>query len=358
MDYFGDRLISWYERNKRELPWRNSNDPYKIWLSEIILQQTRVDQGLAYYLRFVEKYPNVYKLAQAPEKEVFKLWQGLGYYNRAANMIATARTIVEKHNGVFPARRNDLLKLKGIGSYTSAAIASMAFEEPVAVVDGNVYRVVSRVFGIHTPINTTAAKNEFDAVATNLLAKHPPAVFNQALMEFGALYCKPRNPDCERCIFQLECYAFQKNLIKELPVKKAKTVVVNRYFYYFVIEFQDNDSDFVYMKKREARDIWKNLFDFFMVEVSEKIDPLKAVAQLPKFNFKPDQKYFTKSISSEYIHLLSHQKIHAYFIRIIVDKKLENNRDKSLLLINKKEIGKYPVPRLIDRYLKEHKIIK
>lgn len=357
MEDFGDRLNSWYDRNKRDLPWRNSNDPYKIWLSEIILQQTRVDQGLDYYLRFVEKYPTVFKMASASEDEIFKLWQGLGYYNRAANMISTARTIVEKHNGIFPGNRDELLKLKGVGSYTSAAIASMAFEEPVAVVDGNVYRVVSRVFGVKTPINTSAAKLEFDTIASDLLGKHPPGKYNQALMEFGALFCKPQNPDCEQCIFRSGCYAFENNLVKDLPVKKAKTAVRKRYLYFFVLEIEDKDSEFFYIRKRKSKDIWKNLYDFPLFESKEKIDPLDAVSRSTLLNADLNQNFRIKSISSEYTHILSHQKINAQFIRLIVDKNFKINGDNSLLLVNKNELLTYPVPRLIERYLKEQKII-
>jgi A/G-specific adenine glycosylase len=355
VENFGESLISWYDRNKRDLPWRNSKDPYKIWLSEIILQQTRVDQGLGYYLRFVDKYPDVFKLAAAPEEEVFKLWQGLGYYNRATNMLLAARTIVKKHKGIFPDNRNDLLKLKGIGTYTSAAIASMVFEEPVAVVDGNVYRVLSRVFGIKTPINTAAAKVEFDAIASELLKDQPPGTFNQAMMEFGALFCKPRNPDCEHCIFQSRCFAFSTDMVHQLPVKKAKMVVVERYFYYLVVELKDTGS--FYMNKRESKDIWKNLYDFPLEERTEKTDPLDVLTHTPFLNSTMNQHLKIKSVSHEYRHLLSHQRIHAQFIRLVVDKKLKSSIDKSLLLITKKEIINYPVPRLIERYLEEQKII-
>lgn len=358
MEDFGDKLINWYKENKRDLPWRRSKDPYKIWLSEIILQQTRVDQGLPYYIRFVEYFPDVFKLAAAAQDQVFKLWQGLGYYSRAANMISTAKTIVEKYNGIFPDSRDELLKLKGVGSYTSAAIASLAFEEPVAVVDGNVYRAISRIFGINTPINTSRAKKEFDKIATELMGNHAPGVFNQALMEFGALYCKPRNPNCQHCIFQANCFAFATNSVEGLPVKKSKPVVKKRYFYYFLIEIKQGSSELLYIRKRKSKDIWKNLYDFPIFESNEKIEPLKTIYQT--FFFKPGLEKDVKvgSISHEYKHLLSHQKIHAQFIRLIVDKKFIDNRDNSLLLIDKKELIKYPVPRLIEKYLQDYKIIK
>jgi len=354
---FGDRLISWYNHNKRDLPWRNINDPYKIWLSEIILQQTRVNQGLAYYQRFVEKYPNVFKLANAPQEEVFKLWQGLGYYNRAANMISAAKTIVKEFGGKFPDSRSELLKLKGVGNYTSAAIASMAFNEPVPVVDGNVYRVISRVFGIKTPINTTAAKKEFDEITQKLMKKHSPGTFNQALMEFGALLCKPRNPNCETCIFQTACFAFKNKSVDLLPVKKPKANVTKRYFCYIVFEFTEGKTDFLYIKKRENNDIWKNLYDFPSIETKEQTDPLEAVSKYFSECSTPLADITIASVSPEYTHLLSHQKIHARFIHVVLDRKLKNDRDNSLLLIPNNKIITYPVPRLIDRYLKEQKII-
>lgn len=358
MGDFGDRLINWYAFNKRNLPWRKSIDPYKIWLSEIILQQTRVDQGLSYYIRFVERFPDVFSLASAPQEEVFKMWQGLGYYNRAANMISTAKTIVEKLNGVFPDNRDELLKLKGVGRYTSAAIASFAFEEPVAVVDGNVYRVISRLFGIKTPINTSAAIKEFEKIASELMGDLNPGLFNQSIMEFGALYCKPGNPNCKECIFQSGCYAFANDAVSSLPVKKPKITISKRYFYYFLLEIKEDDTELIFVRKRKTKDIWKNLYDFPLVESKEKMDPLNAIHELPFLLHHKKQGIKIQSISHEYTHLLSHQKIYAQFLRLIVNKKIISDPDNSLLLIDRNEIINYPVPRLIERYLQDQKIIE
>lgn len=358
MDKFGERIISWYTKNKRELPWRSGCDPYEIWLSEIILQQTRVDQGLAYYLRFVDRFPDIFSLADASGDEVFKLWQGLGYYNRAANMLIAAKTIVEEYSGVFPQDPKELIKIKGIGSYTSAAIASLAFGVSIPVVDGNVYRVLSRIFGIKTPINTSNGKKEFENKAAELIKGYPPGTFNQAVMEFGALYCKPKNPNCETCIFKMKCYAHNNKSVSELPVKKKKTVVTNRYLYYFLVEIVENGFPGIYIKKRTAKDIWKNLYDFPLIESKKSIDPLDAIAKFVSEYHLLHSGFSIRSISEIFHHQLTHQKIHAQFIRLIVDKKMMMNSDNSLLLIKVKDLINYPVSRLIDRYIKENNIIK
>ena len=222
---FSKRLKQWYLQNKRELPWRSTQDPYKIWLSEIIMQQTRVEQGLPYYLRFTEAYPNVHSLANAPEQEVLKLWQGLGYYSRARNLHTTAIRVSKELDGNFPDHYKELKTLKGVGDYTASAIASFCFNEPVAVVDGNVYRVLSRVFGVETPINSTQGIKEFKALAQELIDHKDPATFNQAIMEFGAIQCKPQNPLCETCPFNDVCLALKNDQIKELPVKIKKTKI-------------------------------------------------------------------------------------------------------------------------------------
>ena len=219
MDFFAKRLIKWYNFNKRELPWRSTSDPYKIWLSEIILQQTQVNQGLSYYLKFVEEFQTVKDLAKAPADKVMKLWQGLGYYSRARNLHEAAKNIVNEHKGEFPKAYEDIRALKGVGDYTAAAIASIAYNLPYAVVDGNVYRVLSRIFGIETPIDSTSGKKEFNELANELLTKKNPADYNQAIMEFGALYCRPKNPDCTNCIFNDKCEAYRLNKINLLPVK-------------------------------------------------------------------------------------------------------------------------------------------
>ncbi|MFZ4583041.1 MAG: A/G-specific adenine glycosylase, partial [Paludibacter sp.] len=228
-------LINWYEHNKRELPWRDISDPYRIWISEIILQQTRVNQGISYYLRFVDRFPDVKALATAHEDEVLKYWQGLGYYSRARNLHKTAQIIVEKHNGNFPNSYTEIVQLKGIGAYTAAAICSFAYNQPYGVVDGNVYRVLSRLFAIQTPIDSSQAKNEFSDLATNLLNNSNPGIHNQAIMEFGALQCVPVQPECNTCPFQKTCKAYELDLVDKLPIKASKTKVRERFFNYFFI---------------------------------------------------------------------------------------------------------------------------
>ena len=235
MKHFSEKIIAWYDQNKRDLPWRNTKDAYLIWLSEIILQQTRVDQGMDYYLKFAKEFPTVKHLAKADNEKVMKLWQGLGYYSRARNLHTTAKIISEKYHGKFPDEYSDILSLKGVGNYTAAAIASFAFNKPYAVVDGNVYRVLARVFGIESPIDSTQGKKEFETLATELLDRKKPASHNQAIMELGALQCKPVNPDCSICALNTMCFAYSKKRINELPVKAKKTKVRNRYFNYIVL---------------------------------------------------------------------------------------------------------------------------
>ena len=354
---FGARLIRWYEIHKRDLPWRHSNDPYKVWLSEVILQQTRVNQGLPYYNRFVAKYPDVRSLAQADRDEVFKLWQGLGYYNRAANMLEAAQTLANQHNGIFPQTIEELLSIKGIGPYTAAAIASIAFKVPEPVVDGNVYRVLSRNFGIDTPIDTSSARKTFTKLARGLMGEHDPGQFNQALMEFGALHCKPKNPDCSACIFQPGCHAFADGTVDKLPVKKSQMAVKNRYFNYLVVEVVNETSGKIYLKKRPKGDIWSQLYDFPLLETGMDANIEELVQQSAYFKTLNKGGYSVTNISKEYKHKLTHQLIHARFIHLIVNKKLNHPVFKSLTLVERNKIVEYPVPRLIDRYLKEQQII-
>ena len=260
--YFSKKVVEWYRLNQRSLPWRETKDPFHIWLSEIILQQTRVNQGLPYYEKFIEAFPSVDKLAAASEQKVLRLWQGLGYYTRARNLHKCAKMIVNSYGGSFPASYNELLLLPGIGAYTAAAIASISFNESVAVVDGNVYRVLSRVFGISTEINSPKGKKEFFELANQLIDKKNPAMFNQAVMEFGALFCKPVNPSCESCTFKASCFAYNNNLVASLPVKKKNKPARRRYFYYFVIQ----SGKSLLMSKRGKKDIWEGLYDFYLLE--------------------------------------------------------------------------------------------
>ena len=355
MEMFGRKLIKWYLKNQRKLPWRETKDPYRIWLSEIIMQQTRVSQGLEYYRKFVSNFPDVFSLTAAPETKVYKLWQGLGYYNRAQNLMQAARTIANEYQGQFPETKEELMKIKGIGPYTAAAIASIAFGKPDPVVDGNVFRVLSRVFGIDTPIDTAKGKKEFTSLAGRLMKGQSPGDFNQALMEFGAVWCKPRNPDCDHCIFFEECYARKNNIVSQLPVKKPKTRIKDRFFYYMVAQTKNG---VILMKKRGPDDIWKNLYDFPVIVTNERTKPLEnLIALFEKISFN-DMIYTIKHISNEYIHLLTHQRIHAVFIRLIVENFPENTPENDLLLINKNDIEKYPVPRLVEQYLQDQKLIK
>lgn len=355
---FASRIVNWYEKNKRNLPWRNTSDPYKIWLSEIILQQTRVEQGMDYYLKFTNRFPDIFSLERATQNEIYKMWQGLGYYNRANNLMAAAKTIVNKYKGVFPETPEELIKIKGIGPYTAAAISSIAFGYPQAVVDGNVFRLLSRIFGIATPINTGRGKKEFEILAGELLKNNQPGTFNQAIMEFGALYCKPKNPDCTHCIFFSDCMAIRLNKVKQFPVKTNKIVVRNRYFYYLLIELNNENETSFYLKKRDNKDIWKNLYDFPMLESESRINPVEALESLLATALFSKQKFSVASISDEYRHQLTHQKIHAVFIRLIVDKNSEQLSEKSILLVNQNELINYPVPRLLERYLQDQEILK
>ena len=354
---FWDLLSKWYTQNKRDLPWRQTREPYAIWLSEVILQQTRINQGLDYYLRFLEAYPDVFSLAKASKDEVYRLWQGLGYYNRADNLMKTAKQIAETYNGKFPADLQQLKSLPGIGDYTAAAIASISFDLSAPVVDGNVYRVLSRIFGIKTPIDTSQGKKEFTEKAAALMQHHPPAVFNQAMMEFGALHCLPANPDCENCIFRKTCVAFSKGKQMDFPVKRSKTKVRDRHIYYFVIQTSDKEPKF-FIKKRENRDIWRNLYDFPSVESAKALsNPEEALTTAQKQGLFSFQKYKVGTVSKKYEHKLSHLRIFATFIPIILSEEPKKEPENSLLLISQSTLNKYPVPQLIVRYMQDYKII-
>ncbi|MEX2350372.1 MAG: A/G-specific adenine glycosylase [Flavobacteriaceae bacterium] len=305
---FTSKLIQWYRQHKRDLPWRKTKEPYRVWLSEIMLQQTRIDQGLSYYLKFIETFPTVHHLASASEEEVLKLWQGLGYYSRARNLHHTARYVVENGNGKFADNYKDLLALKGIGDYTASAIASICYNEPQAVVDGNVYRVLSRVFGIKTPVNATGALKEFKAVAQKHLDSKDPGEFNQALMEFGALYCKPQNPDCNHCIFKEDCYAFNHQMVTELPVKTSRTKVRNRFFNYLVVLSSDDKT---ILEKRTASGIWKNLYQFPLIEKKE--NQALEIKEVKEFLNVAEIESISLYSEKPVVHKLSHQHLHIQF---------------------------------------------
>lgn len=349
--YFSNKLIVWYLQNKRELPWRNTTNPYHIWLSEIMLQQTRVLQGLPYYLKFVETYPKVENLANAPEDKVLKLWQGLGYYSRARNLHATAKMVAEEMNGIFPNTYKDLLKLKGVGDYTASAIASISFNKPEAVVDGNVYRVLSRFFGISTPINTSGGQKEFKQLAQELIDRDQPGAFNQAIMEFGARFCVPQNPDCPTCIFNDSCAAFQQKKVGELPVKIKLKPVKIRFFNYLVFLFENERT---VLKQRNGKGIWHKLYEFPLIETSEEIN-LSTLQKLPQF------KDFTAKINIENIslysekpvvHKLSHQHLNTHFW-IVETSRLSGNAETTESAIPISEVKNYAVPVLIGNFVSD-----
>lgn len=338
-------IYKWYNNNKRDLPWRETSDPYKIWISEIILQQTRVAQGISYYNRFVEQFPTVFELANASEDTVLKLWQGLGYYSRARNLHFTAKYIVNNYKGFFPNDFKSILSLKGIGSYTAAAIASIAFGLPNAAVDGNVYRVISRYYGISTPVDSGKGKNEIQKIANKLISEKNPGLHNQAFMEFGALQCLPKSPDCNLCPLFDTCYAANKNLTDVLPVKEKKVKQRTRYFYYYVIESKDS----ILLEKRTGEDIWKNLYQFPLIESEYELSENEIFNLATPVNTLNNTNF--KSISGSVKHVLTHQNIFARFVHIEVeDYKL---KDSNIIRVNKKDIYKFAVPRLLENYLKK-----
>lgn len=341
-------LIAWYNENKRDLPWRDITDPYKIWISEIILQQTRVNQGLDYYLRFINRFPDVKSMALASEDEVLKLWQGLGYYSRARNLHKAAKQIRSEFNGIFPKEYSQILSLSGIGEYTAAAIASFAYNLPHAVVDGNVYRFLSRYFAIETPIDGNTGKKEFAELAQHLLPTENISDYNQSIMEFGALQCVPVSPDCENCPLATSCRAFELNIVSQLPVKKQKTKVTNRFFNYLKIEFEGK----IFIQKRTKNDIWKNLYEFPLIE-SESLLRVNELITNNEFQslFEGIENIEIGKITNPMKHVLSHRVIFAQFISIKISEI--NNNFKNLICISETEIGKFAVSRLIELYLEK-----
>jgi A/G-specific adenine glycosylase len=343
-----EQLLNWYKSHQRDLPWRKTNNPYKIWLSEIILQQTRVDQGMDYYYRFIEMFPTVQALAQTEEQTVLRLWQGLGYYSRARNLHKTAKAIVNDHNGIFPNNYTSILQLKGIGKYTAAAIASHAFGLPFAVVDGNVYRFLARYFAIDTAIDTSAGQKTFLDLAQNILNKEMPSVHNQAIMEFGALYCKPKKPDCLNCIFVAECRAFTEKRVNVLPYKKGKTKVRNRFLNYWVIKDEDEK---LFLKKRNEKDVWQNLYDFPLFESDENLSETALFDSNAIIDFIGNSRFVLKKISPVKVHLLSHQKLHIRFIELHLSGQLHT--EKELQKFTSAEIEKLPLPKPIEEFLSD-----
>ena len=342
MTDFTTQLLQWYKLHKRPLPWRETTDPYKIWISEIILQQTQVVQGTGYYFKFLKHYPNVKALANAEEDEVLRLWQGLGYYSRARNLHKAAKTIVKDFETTFPDNYTDLLSLNGIGPYTAAAIASFAYNLPYAVIDGNVYRFLSRLKGIDTPIDSNEGKKQFDDLANALLNKKDPANHNQAMMEMGATVCKPKNPDCLKCPFHVDCAAYQTGQVDNLPVKSKKTKQRHRYFHYFWVYSGENK---VMIHKRDGKDIWQNLYQLPLYESSKKLTA----------------KHFEKKVSGSFKllketkHILSHQIIHAGFF--LTDKEsLQKLGLSQYEEINVSKCVNYAFPQLVVNFLNEQNL--
>ena len=339
MSTFSKKLLQWYNPNERNLPWKQTNDAFKIWLSEIILQQTRVAQGTPYYLAFIKKYPTISKLAKAPLDEILKLWEGLGYYSRARNLHQASIQIMEKHNGHFPNTYPEILQLKGVGKYTAAAIASFAYGLPYAVVDGNVYRVLARVFGIEIPIDSTLGKKHFEEIAQQLLDKDNAALYNQAIMDFGALVCKPSNPLCNQCPSSSSCIALTQDKIQHLPVKTKKITKTTRHFHYFVI----HNTAHILIQQRMQNDIWHGLFEFPMIETKDHTLPNDT-----KSIFGSNKKLSTTS-SFSFKQELTHQTIRAHFHEIKLSSLPRQNTD--LIHAVKRDLTKYVFPKIIHSYL-------
>jgi A/G-specific adenine glycosylase len=341
-------LSVWYDKNKRPLPWRDTTDPYRIWLSEVILQQTRVDQGMSYYLKFVEHYPTVFDLANASEDQVLKDWQGLGYYSRARNLHFTAKYVATKLKGKFPETYKELLTLKGVGKYTAAAIASFCYGQAVPVVDGNVYRVLSRLFGIETPIDSTDGIKEFQATAEACLDQKDPATYNQAIMEFGALQCTPKTPDCMFCPFQDRCVARASNRIHLLPIKSKKLKQRARFFNYVIV----HSNGHVYLNKRTGKDIWQHLHDFPLIETESTIDTPELLAHSDLKVMLGMEKPRLLGKSEAFKHVLSHQIIKAVFWEFEITENRKSLRDFIRIPIS--DFSQYAVPRLVENYTDAH----
>lgn len=341
---FNNILTNWYSTHKRDLPWRETKNPYFIWLSEIILQQTQIKQGLPYYEAFVSKFPTVNDLAKAKELDVLKLWQGLGYYSRARNLHYSAKYISTELNGQFPKSYKELLKLKGVGDYTASAIASICYNEPTAVVDGNVYRVLSRYFNIETPINSTKGIKKFKQLAQQLLPKSNIGDYNQAIMEFGAIQCKPTNPNCKECPLQSGCKAFALNKINDLPCKLKKAKVSKKYFNFLV--FLSNDGKTI-LEQRNKKGIWQNLYQFPLIESKKRLAINGIKTQLENTPIIKDKNYSVSLYNDkEIIHKLSHQHLHTKFW-IVETHSLPKNS------VSIADIKTYPVPILIGNFIEQ-----
>lgn len=339
---FSEKILLWYSANKRSLPWRDTRDPYRIWLSEIMLQQTRVAQGLPYYLKFTERFPTVELLASAEEEQILKLWQGLGYYSRARNLHATAKMVVDEYNGEFPRTYKELFKLKGVGDYTASAIASICFEKPQPVVDGNVFRVLARYFGVALPINSTEGIRYFKQLARDVMNTGQIRDYNQGIMEFGAIQCTPKNPKCSSCPLNESCAALQNGTVESLPVKLKKTKVRNRFFNYLVFIDQANKT---LLEQRTEKGIWQNLWQFPLFESTKHVGQTAIEIHLKDaFQFAPSYELRLHN-ENVIVHKLSHQHLHTKFWMVKIDSNLKDG--VALAALNK-----YPVPVLIADFIK------
>jgi A/G-specific adenine glycosylase len=346
---FGKKLLEWNRRqNNRSMPWKGEPDPYRIWLSEIILQQTRVEQGRAYYEKFVFLFPTIQDLAEAPEKEVFKCWEGLGYYSRCRNLIKTARIIATAYKGSFPSDYKEILALPGVGPYTAAAIASFAFGLPFAVVDGNVERVMSRYFGIHTDTGLGAEKKLYHTLAAALLDKKFPALYNQSIMDFGATICKPKNPLCSHCVQSKYCQAFQQGWVNELPHKKKTISRKKRWLYFFIVE---TGKDQIWIRQRTGKDIWQHLYEFVLWETGKILPQDEILGSAFYLEHFGGQGFEIQEISQPYQQLLTHQWIDARFIHLKRKKTL--GKLTGYQCVTRQDLSKFPFPGIITRYLKD-----
>ncbi|QQS51951.1 MAG: A/G-specific adenine glycosylase [Bacteroidota bacterium] len=341
-----EELIHWFNVNNRDLPWRYTRDPYLIWISEVILQQTRVDQGIGYYHRFISRFPTIKELADADIDEILMLWQGLGYYTRARNLHETAKIVQSKYKGKFPDEVSDLKGLKGIGDYTAAAIASLAFNKPEAMVDGNVYRVLSRYFASEIPIDSTSGKKHFKELAQAVLNTKNPAAHNEALMELGATVCLPANPICTHCPLQLKCMSLAQKNTFSYPVKSRKLKQRVRYLYFVVMHYKEN----TYIEKRQNTDIWKGLYQFPLVESEAQVQPEEFSDFLQKTIFKTFSAYKIRVISSEFKHILSHQVLQGCFVHVDLEEEWSKSGS---IFVQPADLAKFAMPRLITRYLEQ-----
>lgn len=333
------------------MPWKGEKDPYRIWISEIILQQTRVEQGLNYYQKFIEAFPSINQLAQSPEQKVFKLWEGLGYYSRCRNLIVSARYIADQLKGEFPSSYEQIRQLKGIGPYTAAAISSFAFNLPHAVVDGNVYRVLSRVFGFNEAVDTAPGKKVFNELANELLDKKEPGLYNQAIMDFGATVCKPGAPLCKDCVFNKNCFAFLNNRIDDFPFKQNKTAISKRWFYYLVIKNKNQSKTWQFpIRKRTSKDIWQDLYEFPLVETKKELNTSFVLKRAEKHTGLQRKHYTLLTISPVFKQQLSHQLISGQFIIIQLKRKQFPKND--WLWVTKSKLVKYPFPGYINQFLR------